>query len=204
MFSGGKQEAARWTRKQLLGVAGGGGALLGAGLLAGAARDGGALAAEPSRRRDADVLGLFLTLEYIQEALYRQALRAGGLGRDMRRFAAAAADQESEHVAFLRRRLRGRAPRRPQPDFGDATRDPDRFAQVAIDLEEAAIAAYVGQGANLTRDAVAAVAPMVSVEARQAAWIRDLAGVDPAPRAADPARSPDAVLGELRRRGYLR
>ena len=204
MRAGGEREAGGWTRKQLLGVAGGGSALLGAGLLAGARSDGGALAAAPSRRRDADVLGLFLTLEYVQEALYREALRAGGLGRDLRRFADAAAGQEAEHVAFLRRRLRGRAPRRPQPDFGDATRDPDRFAKVAVDLEEAAIAAYVGQAANLTRDAVAAIAPMVSVEARQAAWIRDLAGMDPAPRAADPARSPDAVLGELRRRGFLR
>ena len=32
------------------------------------------------------------------------------------------------------------------------------------------------------------VVPILSVEARQVAWLRDLAGVDPAPRAADPAR----------------
>ena len=46
--------------------------------------------------------------------------------------------------------------------------------------------------------------PIVSVEARQAAWIRDLAGVDPAPRAADPPRDAQDVLDGLRAEGLLR
>jgi hypothetical protein len=50
---------------------------------------------------------------------------------------------------------------------------------------------------------MATVATLVSVEARQAAWLRDLAGVSPAPRAADPARPAQAVLADLRRRGWL-
>ena len=72
-----------------------------------------------------------------------------------------------------------------------------------MDLEEAAIGLYVGQAANLSRDAVEAVVPLVSVEARQVAWLRDLRGVSPAPRAADPARPAGDVLRELRRKGYL-
>src|SRR5688572_32161233 len=43
-------------------------------------------------------------------------------------------------------------------------------------------------------------ATLISVEARQVAWLRDLAGISPAPRAADPARKADAVLRELRDR----
>jgi hypothetical protein len=46
-------------------------------------------------------------------------------------------------------------------------------------------------------------ARIVAVEARHAAWIRDLAGTDPAPRAADPGRSADDVLADLRRKGFL-
>jgi hypothetical protein len=48
------------------------------------------------------------------------------------------------------------------------------------------------------------VATLVSVEARQAAWIRDIAHSSPAPRAADPARRADAILADLRERGFLR
>jgi hypothetical protein len=50
---------------------------------------------------------------------------------------------------------------------------------------------------------VAQAAGIVAVEARHAAWIRDLAGALPAPRPADPARSPDDVLSDLRTKGYL-
>jgi hypothetical protein len=50
---------------------------------------------------------------------------------------------------------------------------------------------------------IGAIAPLVGVEARQAAWIRDLAGVSPAPRAADPPRSGAAVLAHLRSKGLI-
>jgi hypothetical protein len=50
---------------------------------------------------------------------------------------------------------------------------------------------------------VAAISPLVSVEARQVAWVRDIAGVLPAPQAADPARKPDDVLADLRKRGLI-
>ena len=75
--------------------------------------------------------------------------------------------------------------------------------RAAIDLEELTLAAYIGQGANLTRDAVGGLARLVSVEARQAAWLRDIAGEMPAPHVADPARSPDDVLKALRDRSYI-
>jgi hypothetical protein len=48
-----------------------------------------------------------------------------------------------------------------------------------------------------------AIATLLSVEARQAAWVRDLEGVSPAPKAADPGRKPDEILADLRRRGFL-
>jgi hypothetical protein len=71
-------------------------------------------------------------------------------------------------------------------------------------LENTGVAAYNGQAANLTKKALAAAAEIVSVEGRHAAWISDLAGVDPAPRAADPGASATAVASIIRRTGFLK
>ena len=114
------------------------------------------------------------------------------------------APQERDHVALLRRRLGRRAAASPRLDFGDAITDAPRFRAAAIDLEEQAAAAYIGQGASLTADAMQDAARIVAVEARHAAWIRDLAGEDPAPRPADPASPAADVLSHLRQKGFLR
>jgi hypothetical protein len=71
-------------------------------------------------------------------------------------------------------------------------------------LENTGGAAYNGQAANLTKKALAAAAEIVSVEGRHAAWVSDLAGQDPAPRAADPGVSASNVVSTLRRTGFLK
>jgi truncated hemoglobin YjbI len=192
-----------WTRGRFLRAAFAGSAMAAGGVaLAAGGADDASLAA-PSEDTDADILNLFLLLEDVQEAFYRQARASGRLKGDLLIFAATVGPQEAEHAEFLAKRLGSRARRRPDSAFHDLFDTPERFRDAAIELEEAAIATYVGQGANLTREALAAAATLVSVEARQAAWIRDLARTSPAPRVADPARSPDAVLADLRRRGFL-
>jgi hypothetical protein len=152
---------------------------------------------------DARILNFFLTLEYVQEAFYRQAVESGRLKGELLSLASAVGAQESEHVRLLLDRLGDRAQRRPRSEFGDALTSSDRFRRTAIDLEEAVIAGYVGQAGNLGRRQLAAIARLVSVEARQVAWLRSLEGVNPAPRAADPARKAGDILDELRRKGFL-
>ena len=66
------------------------------------------------------------------------------------------------------------------------------------------IAAYIGQGASLARETTKPIASILAVEARQAAWVRDIAGISPAPEAADPGRDPEEILDDLRSRGLLR
>jgi rubrerythrin len=149
------------------------------------------------------VLSLFLLLEQVQEAFYREALETAELEGELRKFASAVAEQESRHVEFLTRRLGAQAQDPPRSSFGAALSSAERFRDAAIQLEEAALATYVGQAPRLTGDAVRAVGTLVSVEARQAAWIRDLAGMSPAPHAADPARKPDDVLADLRSQGFI-
>jgi hypothetical protein len=193
-----------WTRSGLLRAALGGGAAVAGGIAIGARPGGGSSLAAPSKDVDEEIFRLFLLLERVQGDLYRGAVESARLTGDLKAFAETTLGQEEAHAAFITRRLGGDAGERPQTDFADAVRSPEAFRSAAIELEEAAIAAYVGQGANLTAGVIAPVAALVSVEARQAAWIRDLAGRNAAPNAADPARKPAEVLEDLRRRGWLR
>jgi rubrerythrin len=163
----------------------------------------GASHAAASKSSDREILAFFLTLEQVQEAFYRQAVEAGALDGELLELASRVGAQERQHAAFLTQRLGGTAPPRPASDFGDAFDSPERFRETAVELEETALAGYVGQAGNLSRKAIGAVATLIPVEARQVAWLRDLAGVSPAPRAADPARKADAVLQELRDKGYI-
>ncbi len=193
---------AGWTRGGLIRTAVGAAAVAAGGAAVGShGGRGTSLAAR--KDTDAEILNFFLLLEYVQESFYREASENTQLDGDLLTFARTVVDQESEHVAFLVEWLGGRARTRPTPDFGDATRTPEAFRDTAIFLEEAAVAGYIGQGANLTRRTIRQVATLVSAEARQAAWMRNIAGVSPAPRAADPAREAGDVITDLRKRGYL-
>jgi rubrerythrin len=193
------EPAAGLTRGRLLWAAGA--AATGA-LAIGSRRGEGDPLAAPAGD-DADILGFFLTLEQVQEDFYRRAVEAGRLDGELHELATTVGGQEREHARLLLGHLGERTPPRPRTDFEDAVASPEAFLRTAIALEEAAIAGYVGQAGNLGRKLLGSIARLVSVEARQVAWLRDLAGVSPAPRAADPARKADAILDELRSEGWL-
>jgi hypothetical protein len=192
-----------WTRGRLLRTLIGGGAIVAGGAAIGTRTDSGTSLAAQSTDADAKILNFFLLLEHVQEGFYREAVETGRLTGDLLEYATTVGEQESEHVAFLADRLGSRARPLPKLSFQDRLATAERFRDSAIELEEAALAGYIGQGANLTRDTITSVATLVSVEARQAAWVRDLAGVSPAPRAADPARDAERVVEDLRKRGYV-
>jgi hypothetical protein len=193
----------RWTRAGLLRAAAGAGAAA-TGAAALAARGGDNASQAASADVDAEILNAFLLLERVQEGFYREALARARLSGELHSYAVAVGAQERHHVARLTKALGARAAAAPRTDFGEATSSPRRFGELAIELEEAAIALYVGQAPNLTQQAMTFAATLVSVEARQAAWIRNVVGVPPAPRAADPPRRGAEVLAGLRREGVLR
>jgi rubrerythrin len=151
--------------------------------------------------RDTRILNFVLRLEYLKAAFYEQAAQ-GGVTGELQRLAQVLARHERRHVTFLRKRLGRRAVDEPPFDFGDATSDADAFASAARTLEEAAVAAYIGQGAHLSRRNMVPFAQITSVEARHAAWIADILGRPPAPLAADEAKSPAAVRAEIDRLGF--
>jgi hypothetical protein len=190
------------TRGQLLRATLAGSAAVAGGVAIGTRSGDGTSLAAPSADMDSKILNVLLTLEYVQEDFYREAVESGRLSGDLLEYARTVGPQEREHVAFLTKRLDAPADR-PQTDFRSALGSPEAFRDTAIALEEGTIAAFIGQGANLTRGALQATATLLSVEARQAAWIRDIAGTSPAPAAADPSRPASSVLADLKKRGLI-
>lgn len=177
--------------------------MLGGAALAGAlARLGGPAAAqEPSPEQDERILNFALGLEYLQAAFYAEAESQGALGGEIAEFARVVGEQEQRHVERLQELLGSAA--QPETDFDleDPASDENAFLEAAVVLEDTGVSAYIGQGSNLTVDGVAALAPLISVEARHAAWILDIAGQNPAPAAADPAATVQSLQAALQRAG---
>ena len=142
-----------------------------------------------------------LGLEYLQAAFYAEAESQGALGGELAEFARVVGEQEQRHVERLQELLGSAAQPEPELDLAEATADENAFLEAAVVLEDNGVFAYIGQGANLTVDGVAALAPLISVEARHAAWILNIAGRNPAPAAADPAATVQSVQAALERAG---
>jgi hypothetical protein len=158
----------------------------------------------PSPAQDARILNLVLLLEYLEEAFYADALRQGALKGELRQFARVVGGHERAHVAFIEKTLGPAARKKPAFSFGAATRNPAKFTAAALALEDLSVAAYNGQGANLTKGALAAAGRIVSVEARHAAWIRFIAGKSPAPDATDEAVSAAQATARIRKTRFVK
>jgi hypothetical protein len=158
----------------------------------------------PSAKQDAAILRFALLVEDLQAAFYADALDRGALSGEQLEFARVVGGHERAHADHIRMALGAGAPKAPRFDFGDTNADPKRFARTAIKLEDLGLAAYNGAATSLTADTLADAARIVSVEARHAAWIRDIVGELPAPRAADRAISAREAKAAIDRTGFVR
>jgi hypothetical protein len=184
-----------------------------AGFLGGGLLGGGALLtlmedealAQGLRSTDVSILNYALTLEYLEAAFYTEAVRKGALNGELALFARVAGGHERAHVAALKQVLGRRAVRRPRFDFRGTTESRSKFRATAIALEDTGVSAYAGQAPRVKADAVLEAALAIhTVEARHAAWIRDIAGEDPAPRAFDRPKSKRAVLRAVAQTRFIR
>jgi len=153
---------------------------------------------------DVSLLNSALVLEELQVAFYSSAIHAGRLRGELGQYARIVGGHEREHVAYPRRLLGSRARPAPAFDFGPAVSTPSRFARTARLLEDLGVAAYDGQAPGLSKASLAAVARVVSVEARHAAWIRDILGETPAPDAGNPAFTAAQVTAVIARTGFIK
>jgi lysozyme family protein len=197
-------------------------AVAGGGVVAGGALFGpflgnaaAAISTKKSKRNDVKILNYALTLEYLEEAFYEQAVANRAFGSpEYEVFAKAVRAHEAAHVKFLRKALGSAAVKKPTFDFGDAVVVPATFATTAQVLEDTGVAAYAAQGPNLSqRPVVKAALSIHSVEARHAAWIRFLndggapgaaSSKQPAPASFDKALSERAVLKAVGDTGFIK
>jgi len=196
-------EARRHSRRAFLrrgGVAAGGAVAAGA-LLPGLTS--GAMAATP--KGDVAIANFALTLEFLESAFYASALKHAGLTAEHKRFARVVHQHEAAHVAALKQMLGSAAVKRPTFDFGAAVQSQAAFTQTAVTLEDTGVQAYQGQAPFITSQAVFKAALSIHpVEARHAAWIRQLAGLSPAPFAFNPALTKSQVLAAVTGTGFIK
>ena len=164
------------------------------GLLAGALAGAGALLLGGSEARaasglsanDVGILNYALVLEYLQASFYTEAERSGALSGKTAQAAQVVGATERAHVKAFQKLLGAKAVKRPLFDFQGVTEAQQAFLKTAVAFEDLAVAAYKGQAPKLQSNAVLAAAVGIhSVEARHAAWVRELFGVTPAVNAFD-------------------
>ena len=142
----------------------------------------------PSRRQDLQILQFSLVAEYLGSSFYGEALRAGRLEGETLRYARTAKRDEDAHVVAVRALIRERGGRpRPRPrfDFQGIPADPQRFRETSLMIENMCVRVLNGAGPYVTKPVLAAAGALVSVEARQAAWMALILGQNPAPLQAD-------------------
>lgn len=164
------------------------------GLLAATAAGAGALVLGHSEARaasglsanDVGILNYALVLEYLQASFYTEAERSGALSGKTAQAATVVGATERAHVKAFQKLLGSKAVKRPLFDFQGVTEAQQAFLKTAVAFEDLAVAAYKGQAPKLRSSAVLAAAVGIhSVEARHAAWMRELFGVKPAVNAFD-------------------
>ena len=152
--------------------------------------------AEAAGKQDVAVLNFALVLEYLQSSFYTEAERSKALRGKSDDAAKRLGSVERAHVTAFKDLLGSKAVKKPAFNFRGTTEADRAFLKTAVALEDLAVAAYKGQAPRLRDKTVLAAAVSIhSVEARHAAWMRFLFGVQPAINAFDEA----ATAAEVRR-----
>jgi rubrerythrin len=148
--------------------------------------------------RDRKILEFALRLEHLQVAFYNEAIRRGKLTGEAKQFAHTVGHEEQEHLDYFEHVLGNSNAKPGRFTFGDATAGDKQFVAAAAKIEDTGLAAYNGQAENMSRQTLTAVARVISVEARHAAWARSLAGQVPAPVPADQPISAAQALNAIK------
>jgi hypothetical protein len=161
-------------------------------LLAGTAT--GQAAGSGLSRSDISILNYALVLEYLQASFYSEAERNGALAGKAAEAARVVGAVERAHVKAFHKLLGSEAVKRPLFNFQGTTEQERPFLKTAVAFEDLAVAAYKGQAPKLkSRPVLAAAVAIHSVEARHAAWMRELFVITPAVRAFDEPASRASV-----------
>jgi hypothetical protein len=187
--------AAGDTRAGFLAKAG----VLGGGLVGSSALLGlNPAVAGAASKGDVAILNYALTLEYLEAAFYTEAEAMGALRGELALFARVVGAHERAHVKALKAALGRKAVAKPRFNFRGTTENAAGFAATAQVLEDTGVAAYAGQAPKVKSTGILKAALAIhTIEARHAAWIRDINGAPPAPNAVDAPLGKRAVLAAV-------
>lgn len=156
-------------------------------------------------RNDAAVLNYALSLEYLQAAFYTETEQGKALKGRAAQAARVVGAVERAHVEAFRDLLGRKAIKRPRFDFQGVTETQKAFLKTAVAFEDLAVAAYKGQAPRLrSRSVLASALGIHTVEARHAAWMRYLNGIDPVVSAFDEPRSKASIDRLVRATGFVK
>jgi hypothetical protein len=150
---------------------------------------------------DVDILQFALTLEHLEAAMYREMVAMNWMTGKELQYLRSFGDHEAAHVEGLTQALQaiGEEPVMALPEYNFPTfnnrSDMLNFAKVAEDI---GVGAYQGAAAAIAnKDYLAVAGSIVQVEARHAAIINLLLGIDPVPAAVTPSLTVDEVLQKV-------
>jgi rubrerythrin len=148
---------------------------------------------------DVGILNFALTLEYLEQAFYTQAVKqVSGLSGEAKKLAVELRDNETAHVQALTTAVKGAGGKpvaAPGVDFGGAFASEKSFLKLAQTFEDTGVSAYNGAAPSLkSKKLLAAAGSIVQVEARHAAAIRTLNGEPVTDGGFDKTLSKDDVL----------
>ena len=186
----------------------GGGALMAGSALIGALPGSAMGAVTRASAGDVDILNFALTLEYLEAAFYAEAVSKGKLSGEAATFAKVVAKDEAAHVGFLKGALGSKAVKKPNFDFKGTTAAQATFLKTAMALEDTGVSAYAGAAPMIAnKKTLSAALSVHSVEARHAAWVRDILGKGgnplPSPSAFDAPRTKAQVLKIVTGTGFI-
>jgi Ferritin-like domain len=145
--------------------------------------------------KDVAILRFDLTLEYLQAAMYSEAERLGEISPRTLEWARVVGANERGHVRAIRGLLGRDAVKSPRFNFRGVTEDDRVFTETAVAFEDLTAALLKTQAVQVdSRQVLAAIASLHSVEARHAAWIRHIAGIVPSADAFDEPTSKAKVV----------
>ena len=158
---------------------------------------------------DLGIVNYALTLEFLEAGFYDAVAKSGLFKGDDLALIKQIGQHEHEHVDALTataKDLGGPPAEEPKANF--PLEDAQSVLELAATVENLGAAAYLGQAANIENpDILAAALSIHSVEARHAAWVRDIRGngnaPSPAPRAFDGARTRRQILAAVKSTGFI-
>lgn len=132
---------------------------------------------------DVDVLNYALTLEYLESAFYVQGIAAGLLSGTEKSYVDSIGADEAYHVTAITatiKQLGGKPVAAPGVDFGASFKSRTSFLTASHTFENVGVGAYLGAAGFIKNKMVLqAAAGIFGVEARHAAVVGNLLGLDP-------------------------